>query len=127
MKTNIKAYTILFAQKINRWRHTHMSEKQFMLLLSLPTGFLAGLSAIVIKKLAHYIRDYFYKIATLDDHYGLPFFILPAVGILFTIIFCRFILKRDVGHGIPGILYAIQKNKGAVKPYNTYASIFTSA
>ncbi len=115
------------AQKINKWRFTHMSEKQFMLLLSVPTGFLAGLSAIIIKKLAHFIRDYFYNIATYDDQYGLLFFILPAIGILFTIIFCRFVLKRDVGHGIPGILYAIQKNKGAVKPYNTYASIITSA
>ena len=123
----IKARTILLAQKINRWRYAHMSEKQFMLLLSIPTGFLAGLSAIIIKKLAHFIRDFFYNIATTEDHYGLLFFILPAVGILFTIIFCRYILKRDVGHGIPGILYAIQKNKGAVKPYNTYASIITSA
>ena len=95
------------ARKINKWRFTHMSEKQFMLLLSVPTGFLAGLSAIIIKKLAHYIRDYFYNVATHDDHYGLLFFILPAIGILFTIIFCRFILKRDVGHGIPGILYAM--------------------
>ena len=98
MKTKIKAHTILLAQKINRWHHTHMSEKQFMLLLSLPTGFLAGLSAIVIKKLAHYIRDYFYNIATHEDHYGLLFFILPAIGILFTIIFCRYVLKRDVGN-----------------------------
>ena len=104
-----------------------MSEKQFMLLLSIPTGFLAGLSAIIIKKLAHYIRDYFYNIATSEGQYGFLFFILPAIGILFTIIFCRYILKRDVGHGIPGILYAIQKKKGAVKPYNTFASIITSA
>lgn len=128
VKAKIKALTILFARKINRWRFAHMSEKQFMLLLSIPTGFLAGLSAIIIKKLAHFIRDYFYNIATIDGHhYGLLFFILPAIGILFTIIFCRFILKRDVGHGIPGILYAIQKNKGAVKPYNTFASIISSA
>ena len=97
-----------------------MSEKQFMLLLSVPTGFLAGLSAIIIKKLAHFIRDYFYNFATDEDQYGLIFFILPAIGILLTILFCRFVLKRDVGHGIPGILYAIQKNKGAVKPYNTF-------
>ena len=127
MNFKIKAYTILLAQKINRWRFTHMSEKQFMLLLSIPTGFLAGLSAIIIKKLAHYIRDYFYNIATSEGQYGFLFFILPAIGILFTIIFCRYILKRDVGHGIPGILYAIQKNKGAVKPYNTFASIITSS
>lgn len=127
MKKKVKARLILTAQKINKWRHAHMSEKQFMLLISIPTGFLAGLSAIVIKKLAHFIRDYFYNIATHEDQYGLLFFILPAIGILCTILFCRFLLKRDVGHGIPGILYAIQKNKGAVKPYNTFASIFTSA
>ena len=114
-------------KKINRWRQTHISEKQFMFILSIPTGFLAGLSAIIIKKLAHFIRDYFYNIATHEDHYGLLFFILPAIGILLTILFCRYVLKRDVGHGIPGILYAIQKNKGAVKPYNTFASIITSS
>ena len=95
MKSKIKALTILFARKINRWRFAHMSEKQFMLLLSIPTGFLAGLSAIIIKKLAHFIRDYFYNIATIDGHhYGLLFFILPAIGILFTIIFCRIILNN---------------------------------
>lgn len=123
----IKARIFLLAQKINKWRYAHISEKQFMLLLSLPTGFLAGLSAIVIKKLAHYIRDYFYNIATTDDNYELLFFILPVIGILLTILVCRYVIKRDVGHGIPGILYAIQKNKGAVKPYNTFASIITSS
>lgn len=115
------------ARRINKWRYSHMSEKQFMLLLSIPTGLLAGLSAIIIKTLAHFIRDYFFDLVTTDDHYNLLFFILPAIGILFTIIFCRFILKKDVGHGIPGILYAIKKNKGAVKSYNTYASIITSS
>ncbi|MBQ8222773.1 MAG: chloride channel protein [Bacteroidales bacterium] len=127
MKTRTKAYISLLVKKINRWRHTHISEKQFMFILSIPTGFLAGLSAIVIKKLAHFIRDYFYNIATHDNHYGLLFFVLPAIGILLTILFCRYVLRRDVGHGIPGILYAIQKNKGAVKPYNTFASIITSS
>ncbi|MBQ8760306.1 MAG: chloride channel protein [Bacteroidales bacterium] len=127
MKTRIKAYISLLVKKINRWRYSHISEKQFMFILSIPTGFLAGLSAIVIKKLAHFIRDYFYNIATHEDHYGLLFFILPAIGILLTIFFCRYVLRRDVGHGIPGILYAIQKNKGAVKPYNTFASIITSS
>jgi len=98
-----------------------------MMILSLPTGFLAGLSAIIIKKLAHWIRDYFYNIATTDNNYDLLFFILPTIGIFLTILVCRYVIKRDVGHGIPGILYAIQKNKGAVKPYNTFASIITSS
>ena len=117
----------MLVQKINKWRYEHISEKQFMMILSLPTGFLAGLSAIIIKKLAHWIRDYFYNIATTDNNYDLLFFILPTIGIFLTILVCRYVIKRDVGHGIPGILYAIQKNKGAVKPYNTFASIITSS
>lgn len=123
----IKARIFLLVQKINKWRYEHISEKQFMMILSLPTGFLAGLSAIIIKKLAHWIRDYFYNIATTDNNYDLLFFILPTIGIFLTILACRYVIKRDVGHGIPGILYAIQKNKGAVKPYNTFASIITSS
>jgi len=122
-----KARIFLLVQKINKWRYEHISEKQFMMILSLPTGFLAGLSAIIIKKLAHWIRDYFYNIATTDNNYDLLFFILPTIGIFLTILVCRYVIKRDVGHGIPGILYAIQKNKGAVKPYNTFASIITSS
>lgn len=98
-----------------------------MLLLSLPTGFFAGLSAVVIKKLAHGIRDYFFSLTTANNNFNLLFFIIPAIGILLTIIICKYIIRRDVRHGIPGILYAIQKEKGIVKPYNTYASIITSA
>lgn len=127
MKLRIKARIHLIATKINKWRYSHISEKQFMFILSLPTGFLAGLSAIIIKLLAHYIRDFFYSKATSDNNYEIMFFILPAIGILLTIIVCKFLIKRDVGHGIPGILYAIKRNKGAVKPYNTYASIITSS
>lgn len=98
-----------------------------MLLLSLPTGFFAGLSAVVIKKLAHGIRDYFFSLTTAGNNFDLLFFVIPAIGILLTIVICKYIIRRDVRHGIPGILYSIQKDKGIVKFYNTYASIITSA
>lgn len=127
MKIKFEARISSLVDRLDKWRHAHLSEKQFMLILSIPTGLLAGMSAIIIKTLAHYIRDFFFDIVTTGDHYNLIFFILPAIGIFLTIIFCRYILKKDVGHGIPGILYAIKKNKGAVKPYNTYASIITSS
>ena len=32
-----------------------------------------------------------------------------------------------MGHGIPGLLYALSRNKGIVKPYTTFSSIITSA
>lgn len=104
-----------------------MSDRQFMYLLSVPTGFLAGVAAVVIKFLTHTIRDFFFDLREDEQYFNLLFFILPAFGILLTIIVIRYVIRRDVGHGIPGLLYALSRNKGIVKPYTTFSSIITSA
>jgi CIC family chloride channel protein len=111
--------------QLNTWRTTHMSDRRFMLILSIPTGFLAGAAAVIIKKLAHGIRDLVFSAQFNYSH--LLFFICPAIGILLTILFCKYILKKEVGHGIPGILYAISKNKGQVSRSSMWSSIVTSA
>ena len=115
--------------RFNVWRTTHMTDRRFMLILSIPAGFFAGAAAVVIKKLAHGIRDLVYNhvINASFSYSHLLYFVCPAIGILLTILFCKFILKKDVGHGIPGILYAIRKNKGKVSRSSTWSSIVTSA
>ena len=98
-----------------------------MILLAVPTGFLAGVAAVLIKFLTHTIRDFFFYLRTFDRSVDFMFFVLPAIGILLTIIVIRYIIRREVGHGIPGLLYALSRNKGIVKPYTTFSSIITSA
>jgi Chloride channel protein EriC len=112
-------------RKLTDWRIAHVTDKQFMLLLSIPTGFLAGLAAVVIKKLAHGIRDFVLNIQF--DYSDFLYFVFPAIGIILTIIFCRYILRKEVGHGIPGILYSISKNKGIVSRHSTWSSIVASS
>ena len=114
-----------WVDQFNTWRKDHMTDRRFMLLLSIPTGFLAGAAAVIIKKLAHGIRDVVINAQFNYSH--ILYFICPAIGILLTILFCKYILKKDVGHGIPGILYAISKNKGKVSRSGTWSSIVTSA
>ena len=104
-----------------------MSDRQFMILLAIPTGFLAGVAAVLIKFLTHTIRDFFFNLRSLDPNVDFMFFVLPAIGILLTIIVIRYIIRREVGHGIPGLLYALSRNKGIVRPYTTFSSIITSA
>ena len=115
--------------RFNVWRTTHMTDRRFMLILSIPAGFFAGAAAVVIKKLAHGIRDLVYNhvINASFSYSNLLYFVCPAIGILLTILFCKFILKKDVGHGIPSILFAIRKNKGKVSRSSTWSSIVTSA
>ena len=127
MSFRLKTRAKLFFKSLNKWRLAHLSDRQFMMILAIPTGFLAGLAAVLIKFFTHSIRDLFFYIRTLDSNLDLMFFVLPAIGILLTIIVIRFIIKREVGHGIPGLLYALSRNKGIVRPYTTFSSIITSA
>ena len=124
---NLKERIKKSLKSLNEWRLAHLSDRRLMILLAIPTGFLAGLAAVIIKFLTHTIRDFFFYIRTLESHFDLMFFVLPAIGILLTIIVIRYIIRREVGHGIPGLLYALSRNKGIVKPYTTFASIITSA
>ena len=127
MRLRFKTRAKVFFKSLNKWRLAHLSDRQFMILLAVPTGFLAGVAAVLIKFLTHTIRDFFFYLRTLDPNFDYMFFVLPAIGILFTIIVIRYIIRREVGHGIPGLLYALSRNKGIVKPYTTFSSIITSA
>lgn len=114
-------------KSLNNWRLKHISDRQFMILLAIPTGFLAGVAAVIIKLLTHGIRDFFFNMRGESEYSALLFFILPTIGILLTIIVLRCLFRRDVGNGIPGLLYALSRNKGIVRPYTTFSSIITSA
>ena len=127
MRLRLKTRAKIFFKSLNKWRLAHLSDRQFMILLAVPTGILAGVAAVLIKFFAHSIRDLFFYIRTLNSSFDLLFIILPSIGILLTIIVIRYIIRREVGHGIPGLLYALSRNKGIVKPYTTFASIITSA
>ena len=96
-----------------------------MLLLSVPTGFLGGLAAIIIKRLAHGIRDLVLSVHF--EYSDILYFIYPAIGIMLTLVFCKYILRKEIGHGIPGILYAIKKKKGEVSKHSMWSTIIASA
>jgi chloride channel protein, CIC family len=113
-------------KKILAWRIRHIRDRDFVIFLSLITGILSGLAAILLKNLV-YSTHYF-----LTD--GFDFKILnymylayPAIGIFFTIIFAKYIVKDELGHGVSRILFAISKNEGKIKTHNTYSSMVGSS
>ncbi len=127
MRFNLKERARRILKSLSEWRLEHLNDRRLMILLAIPTGFLAGLAAVIIKFLTHSIRDFFFYLMTLNRGFDYMYFILPAIGILLTIIVIRYVIRRDVGHGIPGLLYALSRNKGIVRPYTTFSSIITSA
>lgn len=102
-----------------------MSQKNFIMILSVIIGVLAGLGAVVIKKGVHLVR--FLLTSNISENYhNYLFFVLPAIGILIVVLYTRFVIRRHVGHGIPSVLFAISRTHGIIKRHNIFSSIITS-
>ena len=55
------------------------------------------------------------------------FLLYPMAGIFITLIFVRYVVKEDIGHGITKILYAISKRDSHIKSHNSFTSVIGSA
>jgi CIC family chloride channel protein len=108
------------------WRRKHISDKQFIMILSVLVGVTSGFAAVIIKNAVHVIKDLLTS-GFVQDYQNYFYVVLPAIGILLAVLFMKYILKRPVGHGIPLTLQAISKNEGRVKRHNMFSSVVTSA
>lgn len=103
-----------------------LPKNQIMVILSIVIGFVVGVIAVIMKNLVHFIRE----MLTGDfsvRYSNYQYVIYPAIGILATVIFVKYILRKPVRDGIPNVLYAISKEHGILKKHNTFSSIITSA
>ena len=112
----------IFIRKVNIWRGKHIKDKQFVYFLSIVIGLIAGLGAVVLKISVHHIESLLRDTQS-SEKQNLYFLILPGIGILITVLFIRFFVKEDIGHGVAKILYAISKKNSKIKRHNTYSSI----
>jgi len=108
------------------WRLKNMSNRQFMMILSVFAGFSAGVAAVILKNTVHFIQ----KLLTsdfADNYYNFLYFAYPTIGILIVVLFIKYVVRRPVRHGIPSVLYSISKNNGIINRHNMFSSIVTSA
>ncbi|NOX47346.1 MAG: CBS domain-containing protein [Chlorobi bacterium] len=115
-----------FIERFYSWRIKHITDKQFIMLLSVVIGFMSGMAAVFIKNSVHFIQ-HFLTGWTNDDAYNYLYIALPGIGILLVMIFIKFILKQGIGDGVPNVLYSISKTSGLMKPHNIYSSVIASA
>lgn len=112
-------------KKLSAFREQHISEQNYLYLLSIIVGILSAFAAIIIKKLVYLIEGMLTDSHSPDFH-NYYFILFPVIGILFTLIIVKYIVKRDVGHLVPKILYAISKEKSNIRKHNMFSSIITS-
>ncbi|MDD2385457.1 MAG: chloride channel protein [Bacteroidales bacterium] len=108
------------------WRIKHVSDKNFMLILAVIVGIAVGLAAVLMKNAVHLVRE---VAVTIIDRYSFSYLyiIFPALGILLTVLFVKYIVKKKLGHGIPMVLYNISRNQGEIESHNMWSRIVGSS
>lgn len=104
-----------------------MSEHAYVLLLAVVVGLLSGLAAVALKTLVHYSGVLVTRVGALTPLGGnVMMLVFPLVGIALTVLFVRYIVRGDIGHGLPSVLLAISRNEGRLPAKNMYTSLIAS-
>lgn len=107
------------------WRYKHISERQFVYILSILVGFLAGIGTLILKN-----ATYFFHRITEDgivsNYHHYLYFIFPIIGLLLVYYLKKYVIKKEIGHGISTTLKAISKRSGIIERYKIYASLITA-
>jgi len=111
--------------KIHIWRYKHISERQFVYLLSILVGFLSGVAAVILKNLTHFFQ-HLLEGNIIRYYHNAFYFVFPIIGLAIVYLIIKYVIKNKVSHGIPSTLFAISKRKGIMKRYQMIGSILTA-
>ena len=106
---------------------SRLSERNQLLVLSLVVGIVVGLAAVLLKTLISLIQE------GLRDAFGgvmdgaLYYLALPGIGMLLAMLFCKFVIKDRIGHGVTKALQAVSRHESRIKPHNMCSSIAASS
>lgn len=121
----LKCKTYLLTRRVVKFLKS-LSEDQMLMILAFTVGLITGFAAVGLKKLIHFfefILTGWFK--TADTSY--LYLVYPGIGMLLALLFVRYIVKDNIGHGVTKVLFAVSRNKSKIKPHNTWTSMVASA
>jgi len=104
------------------WRAKKIPDQNFVLFLSVVIGFTAGLAAALLKFIVISIETRILSLYDSTDQI-IIFFFFPLLGIVLTVLFLKYIIRDNVGHGVPRILYVISKLDGSMRNHKIFSSL----
>lgn len=97
-----------------------------MLILAFFVGIFCGVAALVLKFLIHTISAVLTSQVNPEAGNYL-YILLPAVGVVLTALYVRYVVRDDISHGVTRVLYSISQNKSRLKRHNIYTSVLASS
>ncbi|TFG44411.1 MAG: chloride channel protein, partial [Bacteroidia bacterium] len=106
-------------------KYLEIDQVRLVYILSLVVGLLSAVAAAVLKNAIHYTN----KILTegITPESGSYFYLAyPVLGMLLTLLFVRYIVKDNIGHGVSRVLYSISKKKSRIRSHNNWTSLLAT-
>lgn len=104
-----------------------MPERNLVLLLSLVVGLLCGLAAVVLKTSIEYIHESLTSWFGGEDGYNVLYLVYPGIGMLLSLLFVKYFVRDNIGHGVTKVLLAVSKNESKIRPHNMWTSLVASS
>jgi CIC family chloride channel protein len=97
-----------------------------MMILSLVVGIACGLAAVLLKTSIEFIH---HNLTSWFDSeaYNALYLIYPGIGMLIAMLFVRYVVKDNIGHGVTKVLVAVSKNESKIKTHNMWSSLAASS
>ena len=103
-----------------------LPERDAMIVLSLLVGVSCGFAAVLLKSaielIHHSITSWFDGVA-----YSALYLIYPGIGMLLAMLFVKYVVKDNIGHGVTKVLLAVSKNDSKIRPHNMWSSMLASS
>lgn len=93
--------------------------------LSLVVGLLSALAAAFLKYAIHFTHQ-FITGGMASGSVNYLYLAFPLAGMFLTVLYIKFVVKDNIGHGISRILYAISKKRSYLRAHNTWSSLIAS-
>jgi CIC family chloride channel protein len=114
-----------FVQPLRRF-FGKLPEKNVMMILSLVVGIFCGLAAVLLKLSIEFIHHHLISLSD-NGAYNILHLIYPGVGMLLAMLFVRYVVKDNIGHGVTKVLQAVSKNESKIKSHNMWTSMIASS
>ena len=88
-------------------------------------GLLSAVAAAFLKNAIHYTNKLLTGGISFESGSYL-YLAYPIIGMLLTLLFVKYVVRDNIGHGISRILFSISKRKSHLKVHNTWTSLIAS-
>lgn len=110
-----------------KWRVKHLSDKRFLIILSILIGAVMGLVGSLLKFTITFLEEYVRE-GILMEHLNFVYFLFPLLGISLVVVFVQYFVKQKrLSQSVPFVLYSIGKRKGFIRSVHMYGHLIGSS